>query len=222
MPSSSDERLFRGAIFTAVVLHLALFCIVLPEAAPVAHEAPRPEAVPLAPTPHFERPTPRRELPRTPRTERRAIPVPMLEPEVLQEPAELPPLQIDPLVVAHARGSSLPAPPPLPAEPAEPAGPVHLGPAIDPPVRLEAPVPQYTVLARKMRLEGTVVLQAVIGRDGRVDQIEVLKPLGLGLSESAVETVRRWRYEPATRDGRPIPVYLRISVEFQVDGIGAT
>ena len=57
---------------------------------------------------------------------------------------------------------------------------------------------------------------AVIDEKGEVAEIEVLKGLGLGLTESAVETVRGWKFEPATRAGEPVAVYMNLVVSFRL------
>ena len=88
------------------------------------------------------------------------------------------------------------------------------------PERIEASYvqPEYPELARLARVEADVVLQAVILRDGTVDETEVLRctRLGFGFEESAVDAVRQWRYRPATQDGVPVDVYFTIRVEFSV------
>jgi TonB family protein len=56
----------------------------------------------------------------------------------------------------------------------------------------------------------------VVGADGSVPEAVVLQPLGLGLDESALRTVRGWKFKPATRDGKPIPVRLVMEVSFKL------
>jgi protein TonB len=76
--------------------------------------------------------------------------------------------------------------------------------------------PAYPELARLARVEANVVLQAVIRRDGTVDETEVLRctRLGFGFEEAAVDAVRQWRYRPATQGGVPVDVYFTILVDF--------
>lgn len=61
-----------------------------------------------------------------------------------------------------------------------------------------------------------VLLRAVIDAEGDVAAVEVLKGLTLGLTESAVDTVKTWKYQPATQDGVPVPVFMFISVNFRL------
>ncbi|MBV9086323.1 MAG: energy transducer TonB, partial [Acidobacteriaceae bacterium] len=61
-----------------------------------------------------------------------------------------------------------------------------------------------------------VVLWVVIGPDGRVHEVKVSRPLGLGLDEKAVEAVRQWKFEPARKDNQPVPVQVSIEVSFRL------
>lgn len=76
--------------------------------------------------------------------------------------------------------------------------------------------PVYPETARRRLVEGHVILQAIVKRDGTVGDIEVLRaiPSGLGFIESAIEAASQWRYEPALLDGEPIDVYFTIFVNF--------
>ncbi len=87
------------------------------------------------------------------------------------------------------------------------------------PRRLSASPPTYPEEARKQGIQGTVVLQALIGADGAVHRVKVLRPLPEGLADAAAEAVRRWTFEPA-RDahGRAVPVLYTVAVRFTLDG----
>lgn len=85
------------------------------------------------------------------------------------------------------------------------------------PVPLLQPTPAYTEEARKSRTEGLVVLQAVIRKDGTVAVVRVIRGLGRGLDESAIEAVaNRWRFRPGTVDGQPVDVPATIEVSFRL------
>lgn len=88
------------------------------------------------------------------------------------------------------------------------------GPGVRAPVAIFSPSPPYSLDARKARYSGDVVLSVVISPEGRVSEVEVVKPLGLGLDENAVKTVRTWRFRPGERDGKPVPVRVLIDVTF--------
>jgi protein TonB len=85
------------------------------------------------------------------------------------------------------------------------------------PVEVSRVQPDYPDSARKARLQGTVVLEAVISRTGTVESVRVLRSVNPLLDASAAKAVTRWRYEPARFDGRPVPVYLTVTVRFQLE-----
>jgi TonB family protein len=79
------------------------------------------------------------------------------------------------------------------------------------------PEPQYSEDARKAKYQGTVVLQAVIGPDGRATNIEVVKGPGLGLEEKALESVRTWRFKAAVGpNGRPVATVTLLEITFRL------
>ncbi len=63
---------------------------------------------------------------------------------------------------------------------------------------------------------GTVILEALIDTQGNVNDVRVLKEQPYGLSESAVKSVKRWKFKPATLDGKPVTVYYVLTVNFQI------
>lgn len=81
--------------------------------------------------------------------------------------------------------------------------------------------PEYSQEARDAGLEGTVVLGVEVGTDGLAHGIRVLRRLGMGLDEKAVETVRSWKFEPGTRDGKPVAVSAAIEMNFRLSGLPA-
>ena len=94
-------------------------------------------------------------------------------------------------------------------------------PSVTKPRRLYAPDPEYTQEALDARIEGVVVLDLALDRQGRVIDIEVLKGLSHGLTESAVEAVREWYFQPATVDLRPVAVRHNIAVHFELKEQGS-
>ena len=88
------------------------------------------------------------------------------------------------------------------------------------PAGAQAPVlktrvePQYPLAARRAGVGGEVVLQVVVERDGTIGGVFPVKEGPLGLTESATDAVRRWVYEPARLDGRPIAVLKTVRVRF--------
>lgn len=105
---------------------------------------------------------------------------------------------------------------PRSAPPDRAAGPMQVQQDVTPPRFVWRPPPSYTDEARKAGIEGVVIVQAIILADGTVGDVKVLKGLGKGLSEAAVEAVREWRFEPAFHEGRPVPVYYNLMVNFRL------
>ena len=95
-------------------------------------------------------------------------------------------------------------------------GPYRPGSGIDPPRLLEEIRPRYTEEARQAGIEGEVILEIVVRSDGTVGEMRVLRRLGSGLDEQAIEAVRHWRFEPARRLGSPVDVMVEVAVEFRV------
>lgn len=93
-----------------------------------------------------------------------------------------------------------------------------ISPEMKPPVAISRPAPVYPELARRVRKEGTVIVEAIIDRQGNVADARVLRDAGMGLGEAALQAVRAWRYEPALLDGRPMTVYLTVTVRFELRG----
>jgi TonB family protein len=75
--------------------------------------------------------------------------------------------------------------------------------------------PEYTEEARLAKLEGSVLLSLVVGADGHPRDIQVARPLGLGLDESAVENLRAWQFRPGTKNGTPVDVLVNEEVFFR-------
>lgn len=87
---------------------------------------------------------------------------------------------------------------------------------VTPPQLLSKVEPEYTPEAKEAKLEGTVVLTCVIGADGQPRDIQVVKWLGLGLDQKAVEALERWRFRPGFKDGRAVPVEATIEMNFRL------
>jgi TonB family protein len=83
------------------------------------------------------------------------------------------------------------------------------------PVPERRPEPAYSEKARAADLQGGLVLWLVVGARGDVEQAAIDKPLGLGLDESALRTVRTWTFKPATLNGAPTSARVRVEVWFR-------
>lgn len=95
-------------------------------------------------------------------------------------------------------------------------GPYRPGSGIQPPRLLREVRADYTDAARRSGVTGDVVLEIVVRHDGSVGDVRVLRRLGTGLDERAVQAVRQWRFAPATRQGAPVDVVVEVAVEFRL------
>lgn len=76
--------------------------------------------------------------------------------------------------------------------------------------------PEYSEEARKAHFQGLVVLSVVVDEQGRATDFRILEPLGFGLDEKAVEAVRKWRFRPGKKDGKPVAVVAHIEIRFRL------
>jgi len=94
--------------------------------------------------------------------------------------------------------------------------PVRVGGNVKAPVLVTKIEPLYTDLARRARIQGIVILEAVIDRNGNVTEARVLKGLPMGLDQSALNAIRQWRFKPGTLNGQAVPVYYNLTINFQL------
>jgi TonB family protein len=100
--------------------------------------------------------------------------------------------------------------------PSEKKPEVLLGGSIRQPHVTYAPDPGYSEEGRKTKAHGTVVLSLVVGPDGRPRDIKVVRWLGAGLDEKAVDTVKEWKFEPAMKGGKPVAVQIMVEINFHL------
>jgi len=114
-------------------------------------------------------------------------------------------------VVAGIVGGLPTAPPPPPPPPE----PVRVGGNISPPTKIRDVPPVYPPVAQQARVQGVVILEAVIGPTGGVTDVKVLRSVPL-LDEAAITAVRQWQYTPTLLNGVPVPVIMTVTVNFQL------
>jgi periplasmic protein TonB len=76
--------------------------------------------------------------------------------------------------------------------------------------------PQYTEEARAEKYQGTVLVYIEVGTDGMAHNIKVIKNIGMGLDEKAVEAISQWVFKPGTKDGQPVTVAATVEVNFRL------
>jgi len=94
--------------------------------------------------------------------------------------------------------------------------PFSVGGVISPPIPIFRPEPAYSEKARKAKYQGTAVVLIVVDAQGNVTETTVVRPLGAGLDEKALEAVRSWRFRPALRNGTPVQVRVSVEIKFRL------
>ena len=89
------------------------------------------------------------------------------------------------------------------------------GPDVTAPLVVQKVPPAYSDEARLAKLEGSVLLSLVVAADGKPRDIEVARPLGLGLDDKAIENVRGWQFKPGIRGGNAVAVRVNVEVFFR-------
>ncbi len=92
----------------------------------------------------------------------------------------------------------------------------RIGGGVSAPLVLFAPEPEFSEEARKAKAAGNVLVYLQVDAQGRPTHVHVLRGIGLGLDEKAVEAVRQYKFKPALEDGRPVPVEMNVEVNFQI------
>lgn len=95
-------------------------------------------------------------------------------------------------------------------------GVYRIGGGVSKPELLQRVEPEYSDEARKAKFQGTVVLYVVVDSKGFARDIRVIRPLGLGLDQKAIEAVQKWKFKPGMKDGKPVNVEAQIEVNFRL------
>jgi len=212
LEDAQDGRRTRLAVAGAVVVHVLAFLAPLGFLQPQRAVAePAAQQVFVVQPVRFK-PRPPEQQPALPPERPLRVPIPdptpdEPEPLRLDEPLEqeLDTPDIDLL-------ANLPTSPP----PAISDAPIPVGGDVERPIKISGPTPQYTEVARRARIQGVVIVEAIIDKSGRVTDVRVLKALPMGLDQAAVDAVRQWRFEPATLNGKPVDVFYSLTVNFRL------
>jgi len=114
-------------------------------------------------------------------------------------------------IVGGVSVAEIPGPPP----PEPPRAPIRVGGKLQAPTLIHQVSPVYPSVATAAGVEGTVILEAIIDEEGRVEDLKVLRSSGV-LDRAALEAVRQWRYEPLLLNGRPEKFILTVVVSFSL------
>ncbi len=212
---AAERKTLQWALLAAMVFHAVLLIVTFPQLLATPDERPkRAQEVYVVQQVRFQPPAPRRQ--EIPTRKTRRIPVPDPTPDD-PEPLEIDiPVEIDiELPETDAAVFGIPDAPPQ-AEAFGHGDVMQVGGGVIGPEKIFSPQPKYSEDARRGRIQGVVILEAIIDTMGNVAQVKALKPLPLGLTESAIETVKQWQYKPATLAGKPVAVYLNLLVNFSL------
>jgi periplasmic protein TonB len=212
-------------LFVSVSAHAAVIGAVIVAPLFAVGELPEPRRVSTWATVTPIQLPPEPVAPRLARTRTSAdpAPVPLAEPPGVQPetPLDVAPLSL--VEVGFPSGNGVPAgdvisggdsaPPPPPRPPAAP--PLRVGGVIQAPTRVAYVAPVYPRLALASKVEGTVILEAMIDEKGAVREVRVLRSSQL-LDGAAVDAVRQWRFTPTLLNGQPVPVVMTVTVGFSL------
>jgi periplasmic protein TonB len=95
-------------------------------------------------------------------------------------------------------------------------GVFHIGGGVSKPVVLYSVEPEFSEEARKAKFSGNVEVYLWVDENGSPSHIRVVRPIGMGLDEKAIDAVRQYKFKPAMKDGKPVKVDLYIDVNFQI------
>ena len=114
------------------------------------------------------------------------------------------------IITGNFDSRAIAAPPPQPAAPQEP---VRIGGTIRQPLKVRNVDPVYPGIAQAARVQGTVIIEAMLSPDGRMMNARVLRSVPL-LDQAALDAVRQWEYTPTLLNGVAVPVIMTITVTF--------
>ncbi len=92
----------------------------------------------------------------------------------------------------------------------------HPGGGVSNPVLIYAPDPEFSDEARRAKYQGVCVVGLIVDAQGNPQRVRIVRPLGMGLDEKAMEAVRQYKFKPAIFNGRPVPVEINIEVNFRI------
>jgi periplasmic protein TonB len=198
-PIAADDGLPTPAPLKSLVVTTIRTVQVPPEVIPSATPLPRVSSLPSVVAPDAILPS-------------ADVPLPPVGPAVPGVPLGTGPIDLGSFGPGGAMGG-----PPVPPPPAEPPPPppriVRVGQGVREPIRIGGAPPPYPVFAREARVQGTVVLEAVINERGRIERVRVLKSQPL-LDAAAIAAVQEWRYTPTLLNGVPVSVLMTITINF--------
>jgi len=97
-----------------------------------------------------------------------------------------------------------------------PDGAYALGDGVTPPTPLTRIAPEVSDLAKRLFAQGDVLLSVVVKSDATLQDIRVVRSVGYGMDESAINTLRKWRFRPGSKDGMPVDVRIKVELAYRL------
>lgn len=95
-------------------------------------------------------------------------------------------------------------------------GVYQVGGSVRAPIAIYTPDPEFSEEARKAKFSGNVMVSLIVDANGKPRNVHVLRGVGMGLDQKAVEAVQQYKFKPAMQNGKPVAVYLNVEVNFQI------
>jgi protein TonB len=92
----------------------------------------------------------------------------------------------------------------------------HIGGGVKAPTAIYTIDPEFSEEARRAKYQGEVMVQIIVDAQGNVQSPRVVRPLGMGLDEKALEAVMKYKFKPGTKDGKPVAVYMTVAINFRL------
>jgi protein TonB len=212
----------------SIVVHIVVLTAALIAPLAADDELPTPAPMKSLTLPTIRTvPVPPEVIPTTTPLPNRSTLPSVVAPESILPERDVPPSSFGPIVPdvpvgtgtldfgVMGSGAGPVVPPVLPPVAPTPPPPtiVKVGQGVREPVRIAGAPPQYPQVARDARVQGTVILEAVINERGRIERVRVLKSQPL-LDAAAIAAVQDWRYTPTLLNGVPVSVLMTITIHF--------
>lgn len=217
---------FAGSVPISIAVHFAavLLFLIIPLTATIELPDPAtilPDYMRAAPLPPPPAPRPPAGVSSTPGPRTSPDIAPITAPHAITPEAVPPGVSLTDIGLPPGEGlpdgiGLLPGDKPLaitPPDPPRPAAPVRVADLPVSPRKTVDVRPAYPEIARIARVEGTIIMEAVLDTSGRVTQLRVIKSVPM-LDQAALEAVRQWRYTPSLYGGHPVSVLMTITVRF--------
>jgi TonB family protein len=104
--------------------------------------------------------------------------------------------------------------PPQRDQPEVEPGVYRVGGSVKPPILIKQVEPEFTQFARQFRITGSTAVRVIVDENGHPTKVSIIRPLGAGLDENAVDAVKKWSFRPGTKDDRPVKTLVTVEVTY--------